>query len=259
MAKAKKNYADQTTDSDEIRHFDTIGDDWWDEQGTFRALHWLTPTRVRYIRQHIARFRGKATLSSSSASLSLPLAGIKAVDIGCGGGLLAEPLTRLGAEVTGIDMSKVAIAAAKDHADNMGLDIQYRHISAEQLAAEGTGYDLVIASEVIEHVSDRSAFLTAMAALGRGGKAPGIAIITTISSNMIATALAKYAAEYLLRLAPPGTHDAAKFVSPQTLRAEAKAAGIHLDDITGIRPSIRKGFDLGGPPIINYAAAGLIL
>jgi 2-polyprenyl-6-hydroxyphenyl methylase/3-demethylubiquinone-9 3-methyltransferase len=255
MENAKKNYTDQTTDSEEIRHFDTIGGDWWDEQGTFRALHRLTPTRVRYIRQHIARFRGN---THSTPSAALPLSGIKAVDIGCGGGLLAEPLARLGAEVTGIDMSTVAIAAAKDHADSMGLDIRYLHSSAEQLAAEGTGYDLVIASEVIEHVSDRVAFLSAMAALGRGGKLPAIAVITTISRNVIATALAKYAAEYLLRLAPPGTHEACKFVSPQTLRAEAKAAGIHLDDITGIRPSIREGFALGGPPIINYAAAGLI-
>ncbi len=255
MANAEKKHADQTTDSDEIRHFDNIGGDWWNEQGTFRALHQLTPTRVRYIRQQVARFRGNASLSPSSPH---PLAGIKVVDIGCGGGLLAEPLARLGAEVTGIDMSAVAIAAAKDHADKMRLDIRYLHVSAEHLAEEGISYDLVIASEVIEHVSDRAAFLTAMAALGRGGKAPAIAVITTISRNMIATVLAKYAAEYLLRLAPPGTHEAAKFVSPQTLRAEAKAAGIHLDDITGIRPSIREGFALGGPPIINYAAAGLI-
>lgn len=258
MAKAEKKYADQTTDSDEIQHFDNIGGDWWNEQGTFRALHRLTPIRVRYISQQIARFRGNPQPLTGSKTTHLPLAGIKVVDIGCGGGLLAEPLARLGANVTGIDMSKVAIAAASDHADKMGLDIRYLHISAEQLAAEGTGYDLVIASEVIEHVADRAAFLSAMAALGQSGKAAGIAVITTISRNIIATALAKYAAEYLLRLAPPGTHEAAKFVSPQTLRAEAKEAGIYLDDITGIRPSILEGFALGGPPIINYAAAGLI-
>ncbi len=179
------------------------------------------------------------------------------VDIGCGGGLLAEPLTRLGAKVTGIDMSEAAITAAVAHANAANLSIDYRFISADALADEGERFDLVIASEVIEHVANRAAFLSAMARLGQKDK-PSVAILTTISRNLIATLLAKYAAEYLLRLAPPGTHEASKFVSPATLRKEASAAGIDLDDITGIRPSAISGFALGGPPVINYAAAGLI-
>lgn len=253
MANTKENNNDATTDPDEIARFDKIGADWWDEAGIFCALHRLTPVRMRYIKHHLARLRPDSITRKSST----PLAGISVVDIGCGGGLLAEPLARLGANVTGIDMSEVAIDAASAHAKAARLPITYRLISAENLASEGARFDLVIASEVIEHVADRGAFLTAMASLGRRD-IPAIAIITTISRNMIATVLAKYAAEYLLRLAPPGAHDAAKFITPKTLRREAKAAGINIDDITGIRPSLLSGFALGGPPVINYAAAGLI-
>lgn len=254
MANAGKNRNDTTIDQDEIALFDKIGADWWDEKGIFRALHRLTPVRIQYIRQHIARLRPDSIDRHSSQ----PLAGLSVVDIGCGGGLLAEPLTRLGANVTGIDMSEAAISAATEHANATNLSINYQLMSAEALAdTQDTGFDLVIASEIIEHVANRPAFLAAMAALGRTDK-PAIAVLTTISRNMIATALAKYAAEYLLRLAPPGAHDASKFVSPATLQHEASAAGIDLDDITGIRPSIISGFALGGPPVINYAAAGLI-
>ena len=253
MTNAKVNNDHTTTDPDEIARFDKMGANWWDETGIFRALHRLTPVRMRYIKHHLARLRPDSINRKSST----PLAGISVVDIGCGGGLLAEPLARLGANVTGIDMSEVAIDAASAHANAANLPITYRLISAEDLAGEGAQFDMVIASEVIEHVADRVAFLTAMANLGRPDL-PAIAIITTISRNIIATVLAKYAAEYLLRLAPPGAHDAAKFITPKTLRGAAKAAGIDIDDITGIRPSLLSGFASGGPPVMNYAAAGLI-
>ena len=248
-----------TIDADEIRHFDKMATDWWDEDGAFRALHRLTPTRINYICQQVARFRPDIKPA--------PLCGLNILDIGCGGGLLAEPLTRLGAKVTAIDMSTPAIEIAKDHAKKMQLKIRYLQKSAEDLAAKEQGYDIVIASEVIEHVQNRKIFLEAIAQLGQGadmggcagvGAKQNLAIITTINRTIPATILAKYAAEYVLKLAPIGTHEPKKFISPQSLRKEAAKAGIILDDITGIRPSLQTGFTLGGPPIINYAATGII-
>ena len=272
-----------TIDVDEIRHFDKMAADWWDEDGAFRALHRLTPTRIGYICQQVARFR--------PAIKPAPLSGLNILDIGCGGGLLAEPLTRLGAQVTGIDMSAPTIKIAQNHAEKMGLNIRYLEMSAEALAEKEQGFDIVIASEVIEHVADRNTFLGAMANLGQGANMGGcaggregvganidvganmggcggvgtnmganinLAIITTINCTILATIFAKYAAEYVLKLAPIGTHEPQKFVSPQRLRTEAAAVGIILDDITGIRPSLSSGFALGGPPIINYAATGII-
>ena len=241
-----------TIDVDEIRHFDKMAADWWDEDGTFRALHRLTPPRINYICQQVARFRPNIKPA--------PLSGLNIVDIGCGGGLLAEPLTRLGAQVTAIDMSTPAIKIAKDHAKKMRLKIRYLKTSTENLAKKEKGYDIVIASEVIEHVQNRKIFLEAIAQLGQGANINGqsLAIITTINRTIPATILAKYAAEYILKLAPIGTHEPKKFISPQSLRKEAAKAGIILDDITGIRPSLQNGFALGGPPIINYAATGII-
>ena len=255
-----KNAKNTTIDADEIRHFDKMAADWWDEDGTFRALHRLTPPRINYICQQVARFRPNIK--------DTPLSGLNIVDIGCGGGLLAEPLTRLGAKVTAIDMSAPAIEIAKDHAKKMRLKIRYLKTSAENLAKKEKGFDIVIASEVIEHVQNRKIFLEAIAKLGQGaGGCAGVganingqslAIITTINRTIPATILAKYAAEYILKLAPIGTHEPKKFISPQSLRKEAAKAGIILDDITGIRPSLQTGFTLGGPPIINYAATGII-
>ncbi len=261
-----KKSQNTTIDADEIRHFDKMATDWWDEDGAFRALHRLTPTRINYICQQVARFRPDIK--------DAPLSGLNILDIGCGGGLLAEPLTRLGAKVTAIDMSAPAIEIAKDHAKKMRLKIRYLKTSAEDLAKKEKGYDIVIASEVIEHVQNRKIFLEAIAKLGQcagvgantggcagvGANMDGInlAIITTINRTIPATILAKYAAEYVLKLAPIGTHEPKKFISPQSLRKEAAKAGIILDDITGIRPSLQTGFTLGGPPIINYAATGII-
>ena len=245
-----KESRNSTIDVDEIRHFDAMAADWWDEDGAFRALHRLTPTRINYICQQVARFRPDIKPA--------PLSGLNILDIGCGGGLLAEPLTRLGAQVTAIDMSTPAIEIAKDHAKKMRLKIRYLKTSAENLAENEQGYDIVIASEVIEHVQNRKIFLEAIAQLGQDSANINLAIITTINRTIPATILAKYAAEYILKLAPIGTHEPKKFISPQNLRTEAAKAGIILDDITGIRPSLQTGFALGGPPIINYAATGII-
>jgi len=238
-----------SVDPNEIGHFETLASTWWDDQGPFAALQAMTPARVRYITSHAARLLHQPQSS--------PLQGLDILDIGCGGGLLAEPLARLGAKVTGIDASEGAIAAARDHAERAGLTITYDHITAEDLADRGLSFDIIIASEVVEHVSDRRGFLATMARFGHAD-APSMAVLTTINRSLAGVALVKYAAEYVLNLAPKGTHDPAKFVKPSELRAEARDAGIDLDDITGIHPRLGGGFRLGGLPLMNYAAAGLI-
>ena len=251
MAQSEQNKKTQASSVDdaEIGYFDALSQDWWDEHGPFAALQAMTPARVQYITQHAARLL--------NTDISAPLRGITILDIGCGGGLLAEPLARLGAEVTGIDASQGAIAAAADHADRGGLKVNYQHITAEALAATKVTFDMVIASEVIEHVQDRPSFLRTMAQFGHADK-PTAIVLTTINRSIPGVLLAKYAAEYLLRLAPKGTHDPAKFVRPSELRAEAIGAGIDLDDMIGIRPSLNGGFALAGAPIVNYAASGLV-
>ena len=238
-----------SVDPKEIGHFETLASTWWDDDGPFAALKAMTPARVRYITSHAARLLHQPQSS--------PLKGLRILDIGCGGGLLAEPLARLGGDVTGIDASEGAIAAARDHANRAGLNITYDHITAEDFADRGLSFDIIIASEVIEHVSDRRGFLATMARFGHADAA-SMVVLTTINRSIAGVALVKYAAEYVLHLAPKGTHDPHKFVKPSELKAEARDAGIEIDDITGIHPRLGGGFRLGGLPLMNYAAAGLI-
>ena len=238
-----------SVDPKEIGHFETLASTWWDDDGPFAALQAMTPARVRYITSHAARLLHQPQSS--------PLKGLRILDIGCGGGLLAEPLARLGGDVTGIDASEGAIAAARDHANRAGLNITYDHITAEDFADRDLSFDIIIASEVIEHVSDRRGFLATMARFGHADAA-SMVVLTTINRSIAGVALVKYAAEYVLHLAPKGTHDPQKFVKPSELKAEARDAGIEIDDITGIHPRLGGGFRLGGLPLMNYAAAGLI-
>ena len=241
------NQQSQSVDPDEIGYFENLASDWWDESGPFAALQAMTPARVQYIKRHADRLLGESIKS------------LDVLDIGCGGGLLAEPLARLGANVTGIDASEGAINAAQDHAKRAGLEINYLHDTAENLADTGASFDIIIASEVIEHVNDRIGFLKTMARFGHQDKnLSTMVMLTTINRSVAGVALVKYAAEYLLRLAPKGTHDPRKFVKPSELQSEASKAGIDLDDITGIQPRLN-GFSLGGMPLMNYAASGLVL
>ena len=242
-----------SVDADEIRYFDGLSDQWWDPAGPFAALQAMTPARVDYIRRHASRL----LTTPKEIGAGRRLDGLNILDIGCGGGLLAEPLCRLGASITGIDAGHEAIDAARHHAEMSGLDIQYRNITAEDLAETDVEFDIIIASEVIEHVLDMPEFLATMAKFGRKDS-PSMVVLTTINRSLPGVVFGKYAAEYLLGLAPKGAHDPKRFVKPEELRAAASAAGIHLDDITGIQPSILGGFRVGGPPLINYAAAGVI-
>ena len=238
-------------DQEEIDYFDGLSGDWWNPRGPFAALQRMTPARVDYVRRQAARCLGQPH--------NKRLEGLSVLDIGCGGGLLAEPLARLGAEVTGVDAGDGAVDAARAHAEAGGLDIRYHAGAAGDLAGEA--FDIVIASEVIEHVTDRGAFLGMMAGFGHppGSGRPSLAVLTTINRSVAGVVLGKFAAEYILGLAPKGAHDQRRFVRPAELRREALAAGIEIDDVTGIRPSLLEGFRLGGPPLVNYAAAGVVL
>jgi len=241
-------FSGNTVDPEDIGRFDALAEEWWNPSGAMRPLHLFTPIRVDYLIRSVRR----AGLMSQTNRLD----GLKVLDIGCGGGLLAEPLAQLGAEVTAIDASHGAIQAAKAHAAKQKLAINYQHIRIEEMAANpenNAAFDLVYASEVIEHVTDRPAFITAMAHML---KPDGVVAVTTINKSLPALLLAKIAAEYVVKMVPAGTHQFSQFVSPQTLQAEFEQAGIVLDDITGFVPERTGGFKFGSITAINYGASG---
>ena len=252
---------DTTADEKEIGNFSALSDGWWDMTGPMRPLHDFTPVRVDYILDSIRRIgtgRGGTGKRDRQAGGRAALSGLRVLDIGCGGGLLAEPMARLGANVKGIDASAPAIEAARAHAALSGLEIDYHCKTAEALATEGAKFDVIYASEVIEHVANRQLFASAIAKMLAPG---GTVVITTINRTFAALALAKFMLEYVVRMVPIGTHDPSKFVRPGELRAEFAAAGIILDDMTGFapRPARRigsNGFIRVGSLAINYAASG---
>jgi 2-polyprenyl-6-hydroxyphenyl methylase/3-demethylubiquinone-9 3-methyltransferase len=238
-----------TADQKEIDNFAAMSAHWWDERGPMAPLHAFAPVRIDYILDSVRRI---------GTSRDDRLDGLRILDIGCGGGILAEPMARLGGQVTGIDATPQAIEAATAHATAVGLTIDYRCTTAEALAETGAQYDLVYASEVIEHVTDRRLFAAATAALLAPG---GTIVITTINRTLAAFALAKVALEYVLRTVPAGTHDPARFVKPAELRDEFAGAGIMLDDMTGFAPLPARriggnGFMRVGSLAVNYGASG---
>ena len=239
-----------TADQKEIDNFAAMSSQWWDTSGPMAPLHDYTPVRIDYILDSVRRL--------GTAGADGQVKGLRILDIGCGGGLLAEPMAHLGGDVTGIDATPEAIAAATAHAQEGGLDIAYRCCTAEELAAEGPCFDVIYASEVIEHVTDRRLFAASIASMLAPG---GTVVITTINRTLASLALAKIALEYVFRLVPVGTHDPARFVKPSELRTEFAAAGIALDDMTGFapRPARRiggNGFVRTATMAINYAASG---
>ena len=246
-----------TVDGADIARFDALASEWCDANGPMRPLHLFTPVRVDYLTQ-TARRAGLLTYSGRKNNAGR-MDGLEILDIGCGGGLLAEPMARLGAKVTGIDASQGAIAAASAHAAQQNLAIDYQNTSSEVMAAQKAHqgrFDFIYASEVIEHVTDRPAFITAMKTML---KPDGIIAITTINKSLPSLLLAKFAAEYVLKIVPAGTHQFSQFVSPQTLRAECEAAGILIDDITGFVPDLTGGFKLSAVTAINYGISGQII
>ena len=239
-----------TADQKEIANFAAMSSQWWDPDGPMAPLHDFTPVRIDYILDSVRRL---GTGGSANG-----VEGLRILDIGCGGGLLAEPMARLGARVTGIDATSEAIEAAKAHAAAGGLDIDYQCRTAESLAENDALFDVIYASEVIEHVTDRRLFARAISTMLAPG---GTVVITTINRTLASLALAKVALEYVFRLVPAGTHDPARFVKPAELRSEFAAAGIILDEMTGFAPLPARriggnGFVRIGSLAVNYAASG---
>lgn len=202
--------ASWSIDPEEVARFSAIAAEWWDPTGKFAPLHKFNPVRLQFIReQALARF-------SRDGSLRAPFEGLKLLDIGCGGGLLSEPMRRLGFTVTAVDASDRNVAVAAAHAAETGLDIDYRATTAEQLEAEGSGpFDVVLNMEVIEHVADPGEYLRTTARLLAPG---GLMIVATLNRTLKALALAKVGAEYVLRWVPAGTHDWNKFLKPEEIR-----------------------------------------
>jgi 2-polyprenyl-6-hydroxyphenyl methylase / 3-demethylubiquinone-9 3-methyltransferase len=231
-------------DPDELRRFAELADRWWDEAGPMAPLHKLNPTRLAYIRQRVCERFGRDPTDQR------PLAGLAALDVGCGGGLLCEPLARLGAAVTGIDLAPRNLAVAARHAESVGLAITYREIAAEQLAAEGRAFDLVCVMEVVEHVPDMPAFLEACGRLVSPG---GGLVLATFNRTFRSFALGIVAAEYLLGWLPRGTHRWSRFVRPSEAARALRRAGLSVADLTGVSyDPLRDRFRLSPDPAVNY-------
>ena len=207
-----------TLDPAEVGRFNALAQDWWDPNGKFRPLHQLGPARLAYIRDTLL-----AELKPAAASPLRVLNGLHVLDIGCGGGLVTEPLTRLGARVTGIDPAADTIAAAKAHAAAQELAIDYRAARAEELASVGETFDAVLCLEVVEHVPDVRAFLAVAASLVRPG---GVLVLSTINRTLKSYALAIIGAEVLLRWLPIGTHQWSRFVTPDELAAHVQSLAL---------------------------------
>ncbi len=214
-----------SVDADEVARFAALADRWWDENGPLRPLHALNPTRIAFVRDRVAARLDRDPLGDR------PLRGLGLLDIGCGGGLLAEPMARLGAAVVGIDAAADTIRVAAQHASDGGLDIDYRVATAEALAAAGERYDAVLNMEVVEHVADVDAFLAASCALVGPG---GALFAATLNRTLQSFALAIVGAEYVLRWLAPGTHDWRKFVRPAELARGLRRGGLTVVEISGV-------------------------
>lgn len=225
-AEARSVSGETTIDPEEIRKFSAIADEWWDPFGKFKPLHKFNPVRLAYIRDGACAHFGRDRRARA------PLEGLRLLDIGCGGGLVAEPMRRLGASVTAIDASERNIKTAMAHAAPAKLDIDYRATTVEALAEAGTEpFDIVLNLEVVEHVADVDLFLEKSASLLKPG---GMMVLATINRTLKALMLAKIGAEYVLRWLPAGTHDPRKFVKPEEAKSALTHAGLTVIAETGV-------------------------
>jgi 2-polyprenyl-6-hydroxyphenyl methylase/3-demethylubiquinone-9 3-methyltransferase len=214
-----------TIDPNEVAKFEAMAAEWWNPNGKFRPLHLMNPCRLDYITTQIAAEYGR------DLTKPLPFAGLRILDIGCGGGLLSEPMARLGAEVVGADAAPRNIPVAQVHAQASGLSIDYRFTTAEDLAAAGEQFDVVLNMEVVEHVSEPLAYLTACHDLLKSG---GIMLCSTLNRNPKSYLMAIIGAEWVMRWLPKGTHDWAKFITPDELYALINRAGLTPVDRKGM-------------------------
>lgn len=217
--------AQTTVDPSEVAKFEAMAAEWWDPTGKFKPLHMMNPCRLDYITRQIAGEFGR------DLSTDRPFDGLRLLDIGCGGGLLSEPMARLGATVVGADAAAGNIPVAQVHAEQSGLNIDYRNITAEEMAAAGERFDVVLNMEVVEHVSDPLAYLTAVHDLLKPG---GLHLCSTINRNPKSFAVAIVGAEFVMRWLPKGTHQWSKFITPDELYDLIRNAGLD--------PVDRKGF-----------------
>lgn len=238
---------ERNVDAAEVARFQRLAKAWWDPAGEFRPLHQIGPARLTFIRDTLAQHFGHG------GSGRFPLKGLTALDVGCGGGLMSEPLARLGARVTGIDPGADNIAIAREHAARQDLEVDYRTTTAERLLAAGETFDAVLALEVVEHVPDVAAFVQTCAGLVRPG---GILILSTINRTAKSYLLAIVAAEYVLGWLPRGTHHWNRFVTPDELGSHIAAAGLVRPQFRGLVYSpFRDDWSLAADTDVNYLAA----
>lgn len=221
MAEAARSTIDQS----EVDRFSAMAAEWWDPTGKFKPLHKFNPVRLAYLRDTIAAEMGRDPRAAR------PLEGLRVLDIGCGGGLLSEPVARMGADVVGADPSERNIGIASTHARETGVAVDYRAVTAEQLAEAGETFDIVMNMEVVEHVADVEFFLTTCASMVRPG---GLMFVATINRTMKAMALAILGAEYVLRWLPKGTHQYEKLVRPEEIERPLNTGGMDVFARTGV-------------------------
>ncbi|MFT4159912.1 bifunctional 2-polyprenyl-6-hydroxyphenol methylase/3-demethylubiquinol 3-O-methyltransferase UbiG [Shinella sp.] len=214
-----------TIDQAEVDRFSAMAAEWWDPTGKFRPLHKFNPVRLTYVRDLVSAQFGRDPRSHR------PLEGLRILDIGCGGGLLSEPMARMGADVLGADASEKNIGIATAHAAGSGVPVDYRAVTAEALAEAGETFDVVLNMEVVEHVSDVDFFLGTCASMVRPG---GMMFVATINRTLKAAALAIFAAENVLRWLPRGTHQYEKLVRPEEIEKPLTASGLTVTDRTGV-------------------------
>ena len=253
-----------TADIKEIEQFSLLSNRWWDKSGPFSALHKMSNARIEFIKSNANR------IVNNEKTETKFLDGLECLDIGCGGGILSERLSRLGARVTGIDASESSINVAKQHSIKSRLKINYRCITTTDLLKNEkekflNKFDIVIASEVIEHVNERKVFLSDISKLCRSG---GLVVFTTINKSFLGIILGKFFAENILNVVPKNTHNPEKFISPQELSSEAQEHNIILDNFVGFIPKFKiqniinkefGDFILSSNTQVNYGAAGIKL
>jgi 2-polyprenyl-6-hydroxyphenyl methylase / 3-demethylubiquinone-9 3-methyltransferase len=248
--------SDTTIDPEDIARFDRLGAQWWDPEGPMQALHKFNPVRVAYLRELLGRYFSDGGQPRNWRS-ARALDGLTILDVGCGAGILSEPLARLGARITAIDPANRNIEVAREHAAKAGLSIDYRCISAEALVAEGARFDVVLTMEVIEHVNDVENFLRLASVMVRPG---GLLVAATLNRTLKSFAFAIVGAEYVLRWVPRGTHRWSQFVKPQELAKALRAAGLHIKNETGVvYDPVAGKWQLSHDMDINYIMAAIRL
>lgn len=242
--KPQRQSPGSTVDQDEVARFSALAAEWWNPRGKMAPLHKFNPVRIGYVRDQAAQRFGRDARKLDS------MKGLRMLDIGCGGGLLSEPLARLGAEMVGVDPSATNIEAAKEHAAQSGLAIDYRCATAEELAAAGEQFDIVLAMEVVEHVADVPLFVGSCAGMVKPG---GLMIAATLNRTLKSFALAIVGAEYILRWLPVGSHSWDKFVTPNELEIAMEQGGLRVIADQGVIYNILADrWQLSSDTDVNY-------